>query len=138
MKPRAWRGGCHCGALRIVFRTDLPADRWALRSCTCDFCSRHAARTVTDPAGSLDVRARRLSRLDWKPGKGGRLICAHCGVYVAMALRFGKRWYATLNVNALDHPPAGKSRPVDYSGESAAAARKRREARWTPAEIRPI
>ena len=141
MKPRSYAGGCHCGAIRVVFRTALPPARWALRSCTCDFCSRHASRAATDPAGLLRVALRRparLSRLDWKQGKGGRLVCAHCGVYVALALRFGKGWLATLNVNALDNGPAGKGFPVDYSGETAAAKRKRREARWTPTEILPI
>jgi hypothetical protein len=134
-----YRGRCFCGAIRVVFETSTAPAATPLRSCTCTFCLKHGARNASDPAGRarFEVRRARLSRFDFRPGSGGRLLCAFCGAYVATARRFGKRWLATVNVNALDRTQEFTRRPqlMDYSGETPAQTRARREARWTPATI---
>lgn len=126
-----FRGGCHCGAIRVRFETRFSARTLPTRRCTCLFCTKHAARSATDAGGRVTYMARGLSGYD-----ASRLICRRCGVYVGMIMRDGARLLATINVNALDGAFTGPTREVDYSAESAAATRARRRANWTPAVLR--
>ncbi|MEK7469248.1 MAG: aldehyde-activating protein [Planctomycetota bacterium] len=133
-------GRCFCGAVRVRFESPTPPHATPLRSCTCTFCLKHGARNASDPAGRVRFEIRRpdrLSRFDFRPATGGRLLCAFCGAYVATARRFGGRWLATVNVNSLDRSQEFTRKPqlMDYSGETPAQTRARRKARWTPATV---
>ncbi|KAF0242224.1 MAG: glutathione-dependent formaldehyde-activating [Planctomycetota bacterium] len=138
--PHVYRGRCFCGSIRVSFEAHTPPRATPLRSCTCTFCLKHGARNTSDPEGRARLEIRRpgrLSRFDFRPQTGGRLLCGFCGAYVATARCIGGRWLATINVNALDRTQEFTQRPrlMDYSGESAAETRARRAAKWTPAEI---
>ena len=50
-------GGCHCGNIRTLLRLSKPPGEMPLRACACTFCRAHATRTVSDPAGSFELRA---------------------------------------------------------------------------------
>jgi hypothetical protein len=133
-------GGCHCGNLRVTFRTLFPPQDLPLRSCNCSFCRLHDARTATDPDGSLviDIEDPALvSQYSFGLRTSEMLICARCGVYVAGLLRAPEA-RATLNVNVLDAAGelSGISKVVDYSGETREQRIARRLERWTPVTVR--
>ncbi len=127
-------GRCHCGAIRVAFETDRPL---APRACQCSFCRKHAARTVSDPAGSAMIECvREPIRYRFASKAADYLLCATCGVYVGAVAEIGGRAYATLNLNAFDDPrPDLAAAPVSYDGEDGAAKADRRRQRWTPARL---
>jgi hypothetical protein len=130
-------GGCHCGAVRIRFRSTRSLERTPVRRCQCGFCLRHGARTVTDAAGSLEIDLNRpgdLRRYRFGLRTADYLLCAGCGVYVAAIMIDGSRACATINANLLDDPRwrGVPDQPADYGAEDAAARRARRRCAWTP------
>jgi hypothetical protein len=135
-----YKGRCWCGALTLSLTSRKSPRALPLRACNCSFCRKHGARNTSDPDGRVAIRVRdrrKLSRFDFRSAAGGRLICSHCGCYIAIAYRIEGRWYASVNVNALENPSSFTQRvePVDYGGETAAAKRLRRQTRWTPARL---
>ena len=50
-------GGCHCGSVRWQFVSPLASASFVPRACDCDFCSRHRAAWISDPAGATIQRA---------------------------------------------------------------------------------
>ena len=50
-------GSCHCGAIKIAFTSDKKPEEMRVGRCACSFCRRHGARTLGDPAGSVEFRA---------------------------------------------------------------------------------
>jgi hypothetical protein len=78
-------GGCHCGAVQFVFRTQRALSDFTPRACDCDFCTRHRAGWVSDAAGMLRITASdRLSRYRQGSGQAEFLVCGNCGVLVAV------------------------------------------------------
>ena len=128
------RGGCHCGLTRFAFMTAFPL---APRACQCGFCRRHGARTVSDPEGyAVLTLGPETIRYRFGTGTTDFLICGRCGVYVGAAAEIGGALFATLNLNAFDHPRLDlAAAPVRYDGEDAGARAARRRARWTPARV---
>jgi hypothetical protein len=130
-------GRCHSGNLSLAFETALGVAALPLRACQCSFCRSHGALSMSDPAGSVRVRAKRGSEvLRYRFGLGitDFLICRHCGVYLMALAEMDGRWYAVLNTNTLDDRSSMQAVPaaMDYDGEDVAARRARRKARWTP------
>lgn len=81
----AHHGGCHCGAVQFVFRTQRALSDFTPRACDCDFCTRHRAGWVSDAAGMLRITASdRLSRYRQGSGQAEFLVCGNCGVLVAV------------------------------------------------------
>lgn len=131
-------GRCHCGNIQAAFETRYTPADLPLRACQCSFCRAHGAVAATDPQGQLTItvgKPGQLKRYRFGLGITDFLVCANCGVFVAALMEIDGRQYASLNTNTLevraqlDQPP----QPVDYSGETAAARRARRERYWTPA-----
>jgi hypothetical protein len=134
-------GGCHCGNLKVIYKTTVAPEDATPRACQCTFCRKHNTRAVSDPDGSLaiDVEdARALNRYRFGLGAAEFLICRTCGVYVAafMADPDDGRGYATLMANVLAaegrYPPATATA---YDNEDEAGRRARRRRRWTPATL---
>ncbi len=126
-------GGCHCGAVRIAFRTENPLNP---RACQCSFCRKHAARTVSDPAGSASILVRGAlpkSGYRFASRSGWYIVCDSCGVYAGVWSLIGGQRYAALNLNAFDDPKLRlAATPVCYDGQTAEAMTRRRAALWTP------
>jgi hypothetical protein len=131
-------GGCHCGAIRLVYESDVPPEAAEIRACQCDFCRRHASRAVSDPAGRVTLRLRdegAVQRYRFGLGTADYLLCGRCGVYVAAVMEEEGRAWSVVILNALDdagrftRPPV----PADFSAESREARIGRRRQRWTPA-----
>ncbi len=141
---RTFTGGCHCGNVEVTFETAKDPAQLAVNACTCSFCRRHGAHTMSDPEGRARITAEDpagLNRYRFALRTADFLICRGCGVYVAAAFTDGEtgRAYATLNVNAFDAPEAF-ARPaeaVDYGHETEAERRERRKGRWTPLQGPP-
>jgi hypothetical protein len=132
----AYHGGCHCGALRLTFRSARPL---APRACGCSFCRKHGGRWVSDAEGSAAIR--------WNPAVAPTiyrfgtataefLICPRCGSCVAAVDEHDTGRIAVLNLNAFDDPRIDiKAAPMDYDGEDVETRQVRRRARWTPIEL---
>jgi hypothetical protein len=132
-------GSCHCGAVRVTFRTPRPIGELVIGRCDCSFCRRHGARTVAMPKGELVIRAKAeaLRRYHFGLGITDMLLCAECGVYVAALIEHEGRIYATLNANVLEARDTLDPAPplASYAGETADQRIARRIARWTPAQV---
>jgi hypothetical protein len=135
---RILAGGCHCGAVDVEWRTQAP-EALEVRACSCTFCSKHGARTATDPGGHVRFVEREpgtLVRYRFATRSADFLLCARCGVYLGAVLTHDGRSVATVNVNTLaDRDAFPSARRVDYADEPRDARIARRLARWTPAEV---
>lgn len=101
----AHAGGCHCGALRFEFASSQALAAFVPRACDCDFCTRHRAAWVSDAAGALRIDAddARLRRYRQGSGQADFLLCAGCGVLVAVvATAADGRLLGAANRNAFD------------------------------------
>jgi hypothetical protein len=132
-----FKGHCHCGNLEITLETNLPLSSLPLRRCTCSFCSRHGARSTSDPDGRIHFSARDPNAL-WRYRFGLHttdfLICRTCGVYIGALTVEGDAAFAIVNANVLDQSDelVQPATPMRYDGEDEAARRDRRRARWSP------
>ena len=132
-----YRGGCHCGNLRLAYRSAVAPEATLVRACQCSFCRKHGVRTVANPEGSAEIAIAdplRLLRYRFGLGIADYLVCLGCGVYLA-AVQDERR--AVLVLNALEDAArfTQPARPMDYDGETAAERRARRARLWTPVEL---
>lgn len=137
---RRFEARCHCSALMLSFTTRRAPAEMPLRECQCSFCRKHGVRTVADPEGFAEIRARdasALARYRFGLGTADYLVCARCGVYLAAVMEEGDRAWAVLNVNAFDDRAAftGMATPMNYDREDEAQRRARRRKLWTPARL---
>jgi hypothetical protein len=133
-------GRCHCGNLEVTFETEKAPAAFPLRECACSFCRRHGATAATDPAGTLEIRARvgaEVSRYRFGLRSADFLVCRTCGVYVAAVCQLDGATYATLNCNVLDARAAFTQAPgrVDFDRETLEERLARRRRVWTPAVL---
>jgi hypothetical protein len=134
------QGACHCGAIRVLYRTRFPVDELRIGRCGCGFCRRHGARTSSDPGGQVEVVEGPPGAARYRFGlrTADFLICRGCGVYVAAVLEADGGLLSTLNVNLLDARDVFDPAPplYHYDRETAEERRARRKARWTPTVLR--
>lgn len=137
-----YRGGCHCGNLRLGRRLSQSPAETRLRGCGCSFCRAHNTRTTSDPSGSADIRATDWSLVErycFGTGTAEFLICKRCGVYVGAIGETASGTRAVININCLDDRSAFAQRPdpVDHDGEATGDRVARRAANWTPVTLHP-
>ena len=134
------RGSCHCGALRLSYRSALPPAETEVRACQCSFCRRHGSRAISDPGGAVTIEAEEqsLNRYRFGLGTADYFLCTRCGVYVAAVMSEGERAWSVVIVNALDDAErfTRPAQPMVYDAEDEAARRARRRAKWTPTTVR--
>jgi len=98
-------GGCYCGNIRFELTlTRAPGD-YNPRACDCDFCTKHSAAYLSDPAGSLSVRigdANLVSRYRQGSEQAEFLVCARCGVLAGVFLEMAGRVYGAVNARAVE------------------------------------
>lgn len=132
-------GGCHCGALRWTFRVAKPLAGFVPRACDCDYCTRHRAGWVSDPAGDLriDAASTRLQRYRQGSGQAAFLLCGECGVLVAVVARTDDgRLLGAANRNAFDERESFAAETTVSPQQLAADAKLARWTQlWTPAEL---
>ena len=134
-----YEGSCHCGALGVRFTSDKPLDQLRVGRCDCSFCRRHGARTLGDPAASVEFRGipGGLSRYRFGLGITDYLVCARCGIYVGAVMEDEGRLIGTVNVNALDIRDSFDPAPPlrHYDGENVEERRSRRRKFWMKATL---
>jgi len=134
-----YEGSCHCGAIRATLHASRPAAELELRACQCTFCTRHGAKTVSDPAGRcrFEIDGAALSWYRFETRTGMSLICNRCGTYAGAIIEDGDKVWSVLNARALAIPELRERAAVAkvYEGETAEERIARRKAMWTPTEI---
>ena len=136
---KAYRGGCHCGALGFEYRTANPPAEWSVRACQCSFCLKQGATYTSDPAGSvrfLHADAGALSRYRFGQKSADFIFCGRCGGYLGAVTEEGGTALMVVNLRAFDPQPEGlpDAQPMSYEGEAKGERDARRAARWTPIE----
>jgi hypothetical protein len=109
-------GGCHCGQLRLRFSTTLDPASIVPRACDCSFCEKHGAAYVSDR------RYRQGSK------SADFLLCARCGVLVAVVFEQDARLYAAVSARCLDQA-TGLGSAVAASPQQLSPGEK--VARWS-------
>jgi hypothetical protein len=132
-------GSCHCGAIAIRLRSDKQPSEMRVGRCACTFCRRHGARTMGDPAGSVEFRAApgAVNRYRFGLGITDYLLCGKCGAYVGAIMEDEGRSIGIVNVNSLDVRDAFDPAPPlhVYDGEDAERRRARRRKFWMTASL---
>jgi len=123
-------GSCHCGNLSVALQlTQAPAE-YAPRRCDCDFCRKHGASYLADPAGTLRIEVKNPSTLSkYRQGSSTAdcLVCGTCGVLVAITMECGGQCYGVVNVSVIDGDVGfGESKIVSPRALSA----EEKVARW--------
>jgi hypothetical protein len=138
-EPATLTGSCHCGAIRATLFATKPAAELEVRACQCTFCSRHGAKTTSDPNGRcrFEIDGAALSWYRFETRTGMTLICNRCGAYAGGMIEDGDKVWSVLNVRALAIPELRNLTPVPrvYEGETVEQRIARRKAMWTPTEI---
>jgi hypothetical protein len=136
-KMQEYQGGCHCGALGIIYRTNIDPLYWRLRHDGCSFCRRHGVVGTSDPAGNLSVNIGNPTKVQYyrfAHRSADFLICGECGVFVAAITdtAHGKR--AVINARVLDGVSLNWASVVNvhFDGESPLQRDERRSLHWTP------
>lgn len=132
-------GSCHCGAIRATLHASKPAAELEVRACQCSFCTRHGAKTVSDPGGRcrFEIDGAALSYYQFETRTGMSLICNRCGMYAGVMIEDGDNVWSVLNARGLAIPELA-SRAAEakvYDGETADERIARRKSMWTPTEI---
>jgi len=135
-----YSGGCHCGAIRLRFETELDPTQIEIRACQCSFCTRHGSRAAADPSGRLNISAKDGAKLQaYRFGlrTADYLLCRECGAYVAAIAGAGDDARAIVIVNALDDREqfSREPIPVRYDAETREQRLARRRSVWMPVEL---
>jgi len=134
-----YAGSCHCGAIRATLLASKPAGELEVRACQCLFCTRHGAKTVSDPAGRVrfEIDGAALSWYLFETRTGTSLICNRCGMYAGVIIEDGDNVWSVINVRGLAVPELKDrtAEPKVYDGETPEQRITRRKTMWTPTEI---
>lgn len=137
-----YSGSCHCGDLRIQYRTALPLAEWPLRECQCTFCRKHAMLSTSDPDGEILVIVRdpaSLRRYRFATGVTDFLVCARCGVYMGATVVNDSRM--VINGRVMDCAAdllARAAEPKHFEQQSADERIERRQQVWSRCRIESV
>lgn len=132
----ALQGGCHCGNIRLELTLTRVPGSYNPRACDCDFCTKHSAAYISDPAGTLEVRIRDESRANrYRQGSGQAefLICAECGVLAGVFYASAEGVRGAVNARAVEGGAAfGPMQAVSPKNLSPADKARRWQDVWFP------
>jgi hypothetical protein len=140
MKYR-FQGGCHCGAVRVRFASEIAPADIEVRACQCDFCRRQGSEAVSDPAGLLEISSLEpaaIRRYRFGHGLADYLSCAVCAIYLGAVTETSDGLRGFTLIRILDDRELFDRKPVaaDFDGEGRDQRQARRMSRWTPAVLR--
>lgn len=129
-------GGCHCGNLRLTLAWPS-GEGVGARRCGCTFCRKHGGVWTSHRDASLVISAgaaTAMSRYRFGTETAEFLICAVCGVPVAVVSDIDQHLYAVVNVNALEglDPATLTESATDFDAEDQASRLSRRARNWIP------
>lgn len=130
-------GGCHCGVLKLNYRTQIDPARWPLRTDGCSFCRRHGVVATSDPAGEVSFEvgdSARVRRYRFGHKTAEFLVCGDCGVFVAAITDTDSGARAVINVRVLEGVALnlGSVTAMDFENERPEQRMERRARNWTP------
>jgi hypothetical protein len=135
-----YRGGCHCGILKVIYRTAVEPAHWPLRHDGCSFCRRHGVVGTSDPAGEVafeiaDAAKIRYYRFAQKTAQF--MLCGDCGVFVAALTETTAGVRAVINARVLEGVALNYNAVTDvhFDDETPAQRAARRLRHWTPVRI---
>ena len=136
-----YRGGCHCGVLKVIYRTEIDPAHWPLRHDGCSFCRRHGVVATSDPAGEVVFESEDYSqvrRYRFAQRSADFLICGECGVFVAALTDTAAGAHAVINARVLDGVSPNFKAVIDvhFDDESPVQRSERRLRNWTPVRAR--
>jgi hypothetical protein len=114
------KGSCHCENISVDVVLSRQPESISPRACDCDFCFKHGAAYVSDPAGSMAIRVRDpglLGRYRQGSGTAECLFCKGCGVLVGVLYEEGEKRFAALNTPIL-------SEAARFGGKVAVSPKK--------------
>jgi hypothetical protein len=122
--------------VRVEIALTQPSGSYQPRACDCDFCTKHGAAYVSDPAGTLELRLiepTQLARYRQGSGTAQMLLCRQCGVLVGAVYEHQGHAYGVVNAQVLEGA-AGFGPRQTVSPRSLAVADKERRWRelWFP------
>jgi hypothetical protein len=127
-------GGCHCHNISVTMQLSRPPEHYHPRACDCEFCTRHGAAYVSDPAGSLSIRIhdeRAVGRYAQGDQLAEFVLCRNCGVLIGAVYRSEERLFAVVNANIVGlHAGFGESQVASPKTLSAAEKIKRWQRLW--------
>jgi len=134
---KEYRGGCHCGVVKMTYRTDIDPAHWPLRHDGCSFCRRHGVVGTSDPAGEVTFEfsdASRVRHYRFAQRTADFLLCGECGVFVAAITDSAGGGRAVINARVLDSISLNFSdvTGVHFDDESPLQRAERRARYWTP------
>jgi hypothetical protein len=132
-----YRGGCHCGILKVVYRTEIDPAHWPLRHDGCSFCRRHGVVATSDPAGEVAIESEddsKTRRYRFAQRTADFLICGECGVFVAALTETGSGPRAVINARVLEGVSLDFSAVIGarFDDETPMQRAARRSRNWTP------
>jgi hypothetical protein len=132
-----YRGGCHCGILKVIYRTAIEPAHWPLRHDGCSFCRRHGVVATSDPAGEVAFEiadAARIRYYRFAQKTAQFMLCGDCGVFVAALTETAAGARAVINVRVLDGVALDYNAvtAAHFDDETPAQRAERRLTRWTP------
>jgi hypothetical protein len=133
--PHSLAGGCHCGAVRFALTLTRPPASYQPRACDCEFCTKHGAAYVSDPAGTLELHVsdpRLLARYRQGSGTAQMLLCRQCGVLVGALYEQPDDCYGVVNAQALEGVSFGARHTVSPRTLSAPDKERRWRELWFP------
>jgi hypothetical protein len=137
---KEYEGGCHCGVLRVIYRTELDPAQWPLRHDGCSFCRRHGVVGTSDPAGDVAFKIGDASRIRYyrfAQKTADFMLCGECGVFVAALMDTAGGARAVINARVLDGISLNFSKVTEanFDDETPVERAERRARFWTP--VRP-
>ncbi len=136
----ALNGRCHCGRVHAALEIMREASEYSPRACDCDFCRKHGAAWVSDPQGTLRIEARTIGDIrTYRQGSetADMLLCAHCGVLVAVIFRHRDGTFGAVNRACLEQAELGEPSIVSPQRLSATEKMDRWRALWSPVVLSP-
>jgi hypothetical protein len=132
-------GRCECGEVEVRLSSVLTPAEFQPRSDaqTCRFCSEHDGVWISDPRGTLGVRAVDATTVRRFASEQVQFhFCSACNTLVYATFEDNSRVVAVVRVALFEaiRGAALPNSPTNFEGESAATGRQRRLARWTPVE----
>ena len=108
------RASCHCGA--VVIEALFPRGLASASRCTCSFCRRRAAATVTALAETVTVLegAENLTLYTWGTHTAQHYFCKTCGIYTHHRRRSNPD-ECGVNLGAIEGVLPWEMEPLPYS-----------------------
>lgn len=98
-------GGCHCETVKIEFIAHGTIFSMPPRACDCSFCQKQGAAYLSDANGALAIVCNKPEDLVFyrQGSENARfLMCAHCGILVAVTFSRDATVYGAVNALCLD------------------------------------